>query len=463
MPHEGSGASEMPAPGPVRPLEGSATPDDPGARVRQCAESSGYAPEELLEPIDTIVVLMMENRSFDHYFGSATFTEGWDVDGLIGTESNPGINGEPVQVYHSRNLDALDPPHYWSDCHAQWNGGSMDGFARTHAEQVPLEPHGAMSYYTRREIPMLYALAQNYALCEQWYSSVLGPTWPNRFYLHGATSGGAKSNVPKPRLHTIWETLREAGLSGKNYYHDVAWALGSQLSLGSYLHSVESFFSDAAAGTLPSFSIIDPNFGIFGGGGNDDHPPHSIALGQMLIASIYQAMAQSPQWNRCMFIITYDEHGGFYDHAPPPSVTDERLDFTQLGVRVPSIVIGPYVRQGCAVSAHLDHVSILSTLAKKWNLPFFNARMEEAQDLSVCIDPSTLRAPRAPVVLPQMLVSMDDVMRRREGANQPELRELVQKGEIPLPREHRRVDPGYQLKLRTLERAQKFGLVNVRV
>ena len=217
------------------------------------------------------------------------------------------------------------------------------------------------------------------------FCSVLAGTWPNRFYLHAATSNGVQSNAPALGLQAVWDPLKNAGATVRNYHHGVAFATGGYLKFDD-LAPMSAFMADAAAGTLPNFSIIDPQF--FGGGANDDHPSNAnVPLAQLLISDIYSALAASPQWNRCLFIVTYDEHGGFYDHVPPPLSGDTDVDFANVGFRVPAVVVGPYVKQGCAIDTVFDHVSVLATAAAKWGIAPLTPRMATTNDLTSCIDP----------------------------------------------------------------------------
>jgi phospholipase C len=413
------------------------------------------SPEALLAGIDTFVVLMMENRSFDHYFGSLRLLEGrTDVNGLTGSETNPAPNGSPVAVHRLDNFTPADPPHGWDACHAQWNNGANDGFVREHEGS---SQNDVMGYHVRSQLPQFYALADHSALCQNWFSSVMGPTWPNRFYLHGATSQGNRSNLPALGFRSIFSVLSEAGLSHKNYFHDVAWATGGYFKLDGNA-PIEQFFDDAAAGQLPNFSIVDPQF--FGNGANDDHPDHDIRLGQALIAAVVNALGASPQWNRCMLVITYDEHGGFYDHVPPPTTVDEREEFRQLGFRVPSVVVGPTARRGAIVGTTFEHVSVIKTITRRWNLPALNARVTEANDLSPCIDPAYLGSPQPAPVLPPVTMSKAAVRARHTVAAHPELAAALDRMQLPpsLDRRHRSAE----ITDRFLDCAAKVGAVKLR-
>src|SRR5262245_33968159 len=297
--------------------DGAAPPDAAGsdtvppdatadAAANACTATSSLTPEELLAHIETIVVVCMENRPFDHYLGSLALVEGRaDVAGLTGTESNPTVDGLPVLVHPLDDLTPNDPPHGWGPCHSQWNFGANDGFVRVHAGASQAD---VMGYYVRAQIPVTYALADAGVVCNAWHAACLGPTYPNRCYLHGATSHGVKTDVPVLGLVSIFDRLAAAGIAATNYFSDFAWATAGYLKLTG-LATIEQFFSDAAAGMLPPFSIVDPQF--TGAGANDDHPDHDIRLGQAFLASVVAALGQSPQWNRCLIVVTYDEHGGF--------------------------------------------------------------------------------------------------------------------------------------------------------
>ena len=399
-PDASAGAPDAPPPPP------DAAPD--ATAVTACTSTSSMSAAELLASVDTIVVLMMENRSFDHYLGSLRLAEGRaDLDGLTGSESNPAPSGPPIAVHQLDNFTPADPPHDWGSCHTQYDDGANDGFVMAHAGTDQAD---VMGYYVRAQIPITYALADQACVCQRWFASVMGPTWPNRFYLHCATSNGQTTNLPVTGLTSVFDQLSAAGISATNYYHDVAWATGGYLKLTG-LAKIEQFFSDAQAGTLPSFSIVDSQF--TGAGANDDHPSHDVRLGQALIASVVAAMAQSPQWSRSLLVITYDEHGGFFDHVPPPTAADPIGSFANLGFRVPAMAIGPFVRTGCAIDAQLDHVSVLSTVATRWKLAPLNDRVAQTRDLSCVIDPLALTAPHPPPALPAVPMSRRALADRR--------------------------------------------------
>jgi phospholipase C len=334
----------------------SACGDDDGSR-----SAAALLPEEL--DIETIIVVMMENRSFDHYFGSFSLHEGRRIDGLQPGFFNPRLDGSPVQPFHMGLRCVADPPHSFGSSHDQVNNGANDGFVREHASRVGAE-HGdeVMGYYVRDQLPFLYSLADQFVLCQQWHCSVLGPTWPNRMFLHSAQSNGRKNNdLPDTPAGftwpTIYDSLTAAGIPWKSYFSDLPMLFlwGSLQRQADRIRRIEEFYEDAQSGTLPAVCHIEPSYRL-----NDDHPPHDIRLGQAFLSSIVHAVGQSPQWERSMILITYDEHGGFFDHVAPGTVADERADqgFGQLGVRVPGLVISPYSPAGLISSTLYEHSSV---------------------------------------------------------------------------------------------------------
>jgi phospholipase C len=392
-------------------------------------------PEELLAEIDTFVVVMMENRSFDHYFGALSLLEGREVDGLTGSESNPSTSGGPIAIHPmATNVTNEDPPHGWDGSRGQWNNGANDGFVLEHEED-----HGAgsaevdhvMGYYKREDLPILYALADESVVCEKWFCSVMGPTWPNRIYLHCATSDGMTTNALSPtvmgggRLVSIFDRLDAAGISNGYFYGNLPFNLTYGKPNTGFAFELPEFFTRAADGTLPQVTFVDPILTALSTIGNDDHPPADIGDGQAFLASIYQALAESPQWSKTMFIITYDEHGGYFDHVSPGTTTDERPEFRQLGFRVPSLVVGPRVRKGAFEKTQFDHVSVAATITKRFGLEPLNDRVAATKDLSSCLDPKLIDAPRNPVSLPALQTMSSAVRTSATPHGQIELANLV--------------------------------------
>ncbi len=358
--------------------------------------------------ITTFVYLMMENRSYDHYLGSRTL-EGKPGDGLVAGMSNPTNAGgsEDIWVASEDTMCILDPPHGWTSSRNQFNAGANDGFARAFEAVHGAGQRGAMQYMMPSQVPIHTALADAYTVCDRWFCSVMGPTLPNRAFWHAGQSLGAKTNdavlaADWSTTPTLYHRLDDAGVDWAYYYGDapvIGILDGAPLGDGRLRRFNWDFFDDAAAGNLPPVVYIDPAFSS-----NDDHPPHHPLLGQQLIAAVYNVLATSPQWNNCMLVVTYDEHGGFYDHVPPPLASDDRANegFDQLGFRVPTLVAGPYVKQSYVSSVVYDHASAIKHLDNVFGLESLTMRTAAANDLTDCIDMERLAAndPAPPISLP---------------------------------------------------------------
>jgi phospholipase C len=424
------------------PLPDAVSPPRPPGLDAGAVEVSGEtAPEarppalsddELLAAIDTVVVLCMENRSFDQVFGARSLLEGRPVDGITREMKNVARDGREIFVNPLDRFSTPDPPHTWDPVHRQWNEGAMDGFAREFGDVGVAD---VMGYYGRAQLPVSWALADHFVTCDRWFSSVLGATWPNRLYLHGASSNGVRENLPTSNFTSIFTSLTEAKLSHANYFVDIPWAAGGYLKTGGNL-PIERFFSDAASGKLPVFSVVDPGF--FGAAANDDHPAHDVRLGQAFINTVYNAVRFGPQWNRCLFVVIYDEHGGFFDHVPPPQTLDARPEFRQLGMRVPALVAGGVVRRGQTISQVFDHVSIIATLTKRFALTPLNPRVAVTAHLAACIDPALVGHPQpgpelplAPPINMARLAQLDASTRGVRPTQHTELWDLAQTGRIP--------------------------------
>ncbi len=360
-------------------------------------------PATVQEAITHTVVLMMENRTFDHYFGSLSLLEGrTDVDGLLEGMSNPDAAGVPHPVHRAELSCVPDPPHGWNDTHQQWNEGANDGFVREYVDRWgPAQANIPMQYWTRDELSALYGLADEYTLCQRWFQPVLSSTWPNRFYSHAASNNGARGNDfgHGYDMPTVYQRLEEKGVSWGCYHLTAPFML---LLPGHWSEenfwSMETFFQHARYGTLPQVTILEPFYGRA-----DDHPPAHPVAGELLIASIYKALAESPLWGKLQLFITYDEHGGFHDHVAPPTFPDlfEQEGFGQAGFRVPGLAVGPYVKREVS-STVFDHTSLIAWMNSLYGLDPLNVRDEAANDFFDTLDLDRLEAlnPAAPIDLP---------------------------------------------------------------
>lgn len=340
--------------------------------------------------VDHVVFVMMENRSFDHYLGARALLEGrTDEDGIPAGWTIPDADGEPVAPYRTGEPCLQDPPHSWSSSHRQFNEGANDGFCREYAARgAPDAGAEVMAYLTREDLPFTWALADAFTVCDAWFASLMCGTWPNRLYAHSGTAAGKTGNsLPDDSTffeqRTIWQALSEKGVPWKYYYSDLPFiALFRDHSDPERTVTVERFFEDVAHGSLPAVCMVEPAFSY-----NDNHPPHHPGLGELFLASVYEAIAASAAWERTLIIVTYDEHGGFADHVPPPTVPDDDPGggFDQLGFRVPSLLIGPWVQRGVDHTRY-DHTSWLRYLCDRHDIEPWTERIRTANSLAGALD-----------------------------------------------------------------------------
>ncbi|MBY0280087.1 alkaline phosphatase family protein [Candidatus Binatia bacterium] len=353
-------------------------------------------------PIDTIVVLMQENRSFDHYFSRLS----GDVDRPKADASNPNpLGGAPIKRFHQKKLceTAGDLSHSWNGSHNEWNNGAMDGFTTVNANSADPTGSRTMGYYTARDLPFYYSLYRTFAISDRHFCSLLGPTYPNRYYLLTGTSFGHINNAfpnfgaGEWTQPTIFEQLDAAGVTWTLYYSDLPFALlfgyGRDHSATNF-KPIAQYFTDAAAGTLPQVTFVDPAF-LEGEDENDEHPPSNVQKGQEFTSRIVGALMSSPQWSRSALFITYDEHGGYWDHVPPPlacapdaigPIGGSTWGFDRYGVRVPFVVVSPYAKRHYVSHTVTDQTSVLRFIQTRHDLPALTARDANADPLLEMFD-----------------------------------------------------------------------------
>jgi phospholipase C len=328
--------------------------------------------------IKHVVYLVLENRTFDQVLGGMPGVNGADP-------SRYNLNNAGERIYQTEIEDAsiyslYDPPHYFISALQQMqheNGGFVRKFEDTYPGTMRSAVEIIMQYYRFGSIKALHALAAEYTVADNWFSSVPGSTDPNRQFVFSGTSLGIVTNEEKNAQNaytqeTIFDLLAEAGIPWKIYYEDVPSAIYNRSAckyLNNFTH-MGKFYKDAKAGTLPAFSFIDPSYFIFE---NDMHPCSDLRTGDKLVGSIYNALRSNEgAWKNTLFIITFDEGGGFYDHVIPPAAiapddNTTNFAFNQTGFRVPGLLISPYAQQHVD-STFYDHTSVLKFMCDKHGL-----------------------------------------------------------------------------------------------
>lgn len=407
---------------------------------------------------------MLENRSFDHMLGFSQ-VQGTDaengnptrIEGLTGTEENSSPNGGTIKV--SLPADFIlkaDPGHEFTDVREQLCGKNGNfssptpppdnvdpkitnsGYVTSFASKYPYgDWNTVMKCFPPERLPVLTTLAREFAVCDHWFSSMPGPTWPNRFFLHAATAGGLdhSPSLPKEIMSgageaygfdngTIYDLLDSSKLDWAIYCGDEfpqalhMKGMVENFSKGKFLPFTR-FRSDLQVSNFDkSYVFIEPDWHPFTHFtcGNSQHPVDDVTRGEQLLKDIYEAIRNSPLWEKSLLIITYDEHGGFFDHLSPPTTVDpgdtttnpdnnlNGFNFQQLGVRVPAVIVSPYVRRGIIDHRLYEHCSVLATVEKQFGLTNLTKRDKRASALNNLI---TLTDPRsdAPPTLPSPAVS----------------------------------------------------------
>ncbi|GAB2289382.1 Non-specific phospholipase C6 [Dionaea muscipula] len=359
-------------------------------------------------PIKTIVVLVMENRSFDHLIGWMKDSISPEINGVTGDECNPveksGSHSQIQSICFTDDAEYvdLDPGHSFDDVKSQVFGSSsvpsMLGFAEQALSVSPNLSETVMKGFKPENVPVFASLVKEFAVFDRWFSSIPGPTQPNRLFVYSATSHGATSHVKKQLAlgypqKTIFDSLHENNIDFGIYFQTLPSTLFyrnlRKLKYVFRFHQYDfKFKKHAREGKLPPLTIIEPRyFDLVLSPANDDHPSHDVANGQKLVKEVYETLRSSPQWNATLFIITYDEHGGFYDHVRTPYVDVPNPDgntgpapdffkFDRLGVRVPTIMVSPWIKKGTVISkpkgptpnSEFEHSSIPATIKKMFNL-----------------------------------------------------------------------------------------------
>ncbi|KAG5537206.1 hypothetical protein RHGRI_024593 [Rhododendron griersonianum] len=405
---------------------------------------SATAQQQKQQPIKTIVVLVLENRSFDHMIGWMKNSINPSINGVTGEECNPVSTKaqDPQSICFRDDAEFVDPDpgHSFEAVEQQVFGSnlgsipSMTGFVEQALSLSQNLSHTVMKGFKPKNIPIYAELVREFAVFDRWFSSIPGPTQPNRLFVYSATSHGSTSHVKKQLAfgypqQTIFDSLHQNGYSFGIYFQTIPTTLFYRnLRKLKYIfkfhHFDLKFKKDAREGKLPNLSVIEPRyFDLKGMAANDDHPSHDVADGQKLVKEVYEALRGSPQWNETLLVITYDEHGGFYDHVQTPFENIPNPDgntgpapyffkFDRLGVRVPTIMVSPWIKKGTVISSpkgpapnsEYEHSSIPATIKKMFNLSsnFLTHRDAWAGTFEQVVGELTSPRTDCPEVLPEV-------------------------------------------------------------
>jgi phospholipase C len=393
---DGNGGNRQPPPGEL------------AAKRDACSFHAGAMPADTIEipsgwpstlPITHIIVVVQENHSFDNYFGRLSATLQPDAEPLPPAFANMDASGNRVapQKLTSSCLN-LDPPHQWNDAHLAWNNGQMDGFARNGGPS-------SLTYYDESEMPFYFWLASTFTIADRHFAPVLAGTWANRDYLYAGTSRGVQNSFSRtiPDIPTIFDQLSTAGVSwgvytdGEPFQDTLGWD-----NKHSGVSSFEQFLSQAADGSLPRVSFVDPP--AFSD--QDEHPSGvaDLSKGQAWTRSVYEAVAGSRLWRESALFVTWDEWGGFFDHVNPPAActpSADQPDYNQLGFRVALVLASPWARRHAVSHVVHSHTSIDRFIQLVYGIPALTDRDANSDALLDMFDftqPNLLSPPPAPPV-----------------------------------------------------------------
>jgi len=401
-------------------------------------------------PFDHVVCLMMENHSFDNYFGMLSRRGQPKADGFRfdhagrPTATCYDATGRPVRAFRfADGCHGSGVSQNWDVTHKSVNNGRMDGWVTAKGDDQP------MAYWDDETLPFYYSLANTFTLGNRWFSSAPCQTYPNRRFLIAGTAFGLISTdtssiidtsppfiAAPPPNGTIFDRLNATGVTWKNYFTDLP-AVGVVPTVVQNnprnIVPIGEFFTDCAAGSLPAVSFVDPEFGALGevGGplaqipavgslvgarfsttGGSEENPQNIKYGQATAAAVINAVLQSPAWRRVLFLWTYDEHGGYYDHVPPPpaiapddippALSPDNVPggYDVYGPRVPAVVVSAYSKPHAVTNVVHDHTSLLATIEAKWNLPAMTYRDANATTMLDFLDTRAMSFPEPPVLAP---------------------------------------------------------------
>jgi phospholipase C len=361
-----------------------------GASASARMESSTL-PSPATSGIDHIIVVMMENRSFDHFLGWMPNADG-KQSGLTYLDRY-GAWHSTHRLTDFQGCGHPDPDHSYEGGRIEFNNGKNDGWLRA-AENDSF----AVGYYGSSDLDFWGQAGPYWTVCDRYFAATMAETYPNRLYQHAAATDRLHNSTATSTLPTIWDRLVTAGVEGKYYFSDIPFTALWGTKYLSNSHHYSEFLADCATGQLPQVSFVDPRFEDENSGtSGDDHPHADVRSGESFLAEVYNAITTSPAWARTMLVINYDEWGGFYDHVVPATAADTSPDTALRGFRVPSIVISPRARRRYVAHDVYDHTSVLKAIEWRWNLAPLTPRDRAARNIAEVLDFTSapnLTAPR---------------------------------------------------------------------
>ena len=353
-----------------------------GGLASERLSAQGLPPPEQ-SGIEHVIVVTMENRSFDHMLGWLPHADGLQEDlTFVDSSGVPHVTVRLAPDY--QGCAHPDPDHSYEGGRIEYNGGACDGWLRAGAND-----EYAIGYYGKKDLPFFGSAAPRWTVCDHYFSAIMAGTFPNRIYQHAAQTDRLANTFELSTLPTIWDRLAEAGLEGRYYFSDLPFLALWGSTYVDISRPLSAFFADAAAGTLPNVAFVEPRFlGEEVGASNDDHPFADIRNGQAFMNAVYSAVTRSPAWQNTVFVINYDEWGGFFDHVPPPTAPIPAADQAAgnqdglLGFRTPCLVISPFAKREHVSHLAFDHTSILKMIEWRWELDPLTVRDETAINLA---------------------------------------------------------------------------------
>ena len=354
--------------------------------IAPTAGEAASLPDPPTSGIEHVVLVMMENRSFDHFLGWLPNAEGRQ-SGLSFLDRTNGTHPTFPLAPDFQGCRYNDPDHSYAGGRVEYNGGACDGWLRAGNNDV-----FSIGYYVKNDLPFIGQAAPAWTVCDQYYAPIMASTYPNRIIQHAAQTDRLDNSLAISSLPTIWDRLSDAGISARYYYTDVPMIALWGAKYLPIVRPITGFMADCTNGTLPGFSWVEPKFSSEElGTSGDDHPFSDIRNGEAFLNKVYNAVRNSPQWDSTVLVINFDEWGGFFDHVPPtlaPVPPGEQAlgNDGRRGFRVPCLVISPWSRRGFVAKGVYDHTSVLKLIEWRWNLPALTVRDAGANNLAEVLD-----------------------------------------------------------------------------